>query len=504
MGMTPRLRHNIVANAAGRFSSIALAILMTPVYLALLGIEAYGLIVFYITLQSSSAVLELGLGRACNRELAYQSQQGDAGRQAMRDTLRSLEGIYWLIALMLGVALTTASSWIAREWLKSSAYSGPYLAEVLVLAGWAIALRWPAGVYAGAMLGLQRHAAQSTAQVLMAALSWLGGAAVLWLYGPDLRAFFLWQAFASLCAVVSFRLLAWRVMPSTGRPGRFSIARLKGLAPFVAGVGGNAFLGAILTQADKLILSAVLPLDQFGYYALASMIATAVMAMAEPVSTAVFPRFSQMLGSGQEVTNLYRLACQAVSVLVMPVSLVILFFPREVIHAYTGKADVAESAATALSVLVLARMLHAGMLIPYALQMAHGSVRQTVCLNVLLALWLVPGVYFLGAAYGPTGAAAAWLVLGAAYVLIGVPLMHRSLLAGEGGRWAWQAMAVPLAAVSAFLLFLSSLVAYRPEGRIAQVAFLAFVWCGATMVAVLSTPRVRGMALQFLGRRSGT
>ncbi len=222
--MPPRLGHNVVANAVGRFSTVALAVLFTPVYLSLLGIGAYGLIVFYITLQASSGILEMGLGRACNRELAYHSLRGDAGYQAMRDTLRSLESVYWLIAVLLAIALTAVAPWIANSWLSSAAFSPTYLSDVLVLAGCAIALRWPVGIYAGAMLGLQRHVPQNAVQIFMAALSWAGGAAVLWLYGPDVRAFFIWQMLASLCSVLAFRHLAWRVMPGTGLPGRFSSA----------------------------------------------------------------------------------------------------------------------------------------------------------------------------------------------------------------------------------------------------------------------------------------
>jgi O-antigen/teichoic acid export membrane protein len=498
------LTKNIIINAVGRLSSVVLAVIITPMYISLIGIEAYGLIVFYLTLQVSSGILEMGLGTACNRELAYHSTRGDAGHQAMRNTLRTLECVYWLIAVLLGLLLTIIAPWIATSWLNSSTFSVQSVSEILVLAGWAIALRWPAGIYLSAMLGLQRHMPQSVLQIFMAALSWAGGAAVLWLYGPDVRAFFVWQVLASFCTVLACMLLGWRVMPGPSTPARFSVSTLKGLAPFAASVGGIAILGTVLNQIDKLILSAILPLDQFGYYALAAMIANTVLVLAEPVSNAVFPRFSQLLSSGRDVTGIYHLATQGVSVLVIPLSLVISVFSREVLLAYTGSMEVVESAAACLTVLVLAKMLNAGMMIPYALQMAYGFVRQTAYINIILTLWMVPAMYLMGSAYGLVGAAMSWLVVGASYVLVGVPLMHRKLLIGQGKQWALQAMLVPLATVSLFVFSVSLIPDIYPVGRLDQFMFLILVSGSAMVVAVLSIPEVRSLAAQFLIHRKST
>jgi len=71
-------------------------ILFTPFYLHFLGVEAYGLIGFYLTLQGSMNVFEMGLGRACSRELARYSAQGRVAIMPMCNTLRTLEWVYWL------------------------------------------------------------------------------------------------------------------------------------------------------------------------------------------------------------------------------------------------------------------------------------------------------------------------------------------------------------------------------------------------------------------------
>ena len=51
-------------------------------------------------------------------------------------------------------------------------------------------------------------------------------------------------------------------------------------------MSGIAVLAVILTQMDKVILSRMLPLEMFGYYALASTVATSLAAFSRRFFTA--------------------------------------------------------------------------------------------------------------------------------------------------------------------------------------------------------------------------
>src|ERR1700693_438996 len=98
------VRRNIIANVAGRGWSALLSLAVVPVYIHFLGIEAYGLIGFFLSLMAILSLLDLGLGAALNRKFAqYSALSGKA--QEMRDLLRTLETIYWLIGIAIGAAL---------------------------------------------------------------------------------------------------------------------------------------------------------------------------------------------------------------------------------------------------------------------------------------------------------------------------------------------------------------------------------------------------------------
>lgn len=72
-----RLAVNVVANLVGQGWPVLISLVVVPLYLKLLGIEAYGLIGFYFMLQGLAQVLDLGLSPTMNREMArYSAQPG--------------------------------------------------------------------------------------------------------------------------------------------------------------------------------------------------------------------------------------------------------------------------------------------------------------------------------------------------------------------------------------------------------------------------------------------
>lgn len=452
------LRKNVIANFLGRTSTLFLAVLFTPVYISVLGMEAYGLIGFYITLQATIGFLEMGLGRACNRELSRHSGMGEHASVRMRDTLRSIELVYWLAALLIGISLSLLAPIISTSWLSASNLSHDDLNHLIIVIGWIIALRWPTGVYVGALMGLQQQVQMNVVQVIVAVINWGGAAVVLWLVRADIYGFFYWQLIVSIFATALFSWVAWRkVPPSTIQP-RFSLNILKEIIPFVTGVGANALLGTLLRQADKLILSAILPLKQFAFYVLATMIANVVALIADAVSNAVFPRFSQLVGAHQSIDSiirLYRFGTHLVASLIVPFALILAFFSYEFLYVYTGSEEIAHQTSLVLSVLVVAKMLHSSMLIPYALQLAYGWTKVSVLINLFSLALVVITVPIFAEAYGAIGAAFSWLCVTLAYVLLGMPLMHRRLLVGELSNWFENALIRPVIMVLLFLFAVS-------------------------------------------------
>ncbi|GAV19745.1 colanic acid exporter [Mariprofundus micogutta] len=501
---SPHVFSNIIANMTGRVVSTLLAIVFTPIYISLLGIEAYGLIGFYVSLQAALSFLELGLSYTCNRELARCSGQGRPAFQKMLDTLRSLEISYWCIALLIGFLLSLSAPVIASGWLDSREFSATYLEDVVLIMAWVIAMKWPVGLYSGALSGLQQQVSMNVALVVVSVLNWGGAALILWAYEPSIQVFFQWQLLVAIISAVLFLCLTWFHMPEGFMHGHFSWKLIKRLLPFTAGVAANAIIGTILLQADKLILSAIVPLKIFAYYALASMMAEAVILLAAPISNAISPRMAQMVGANVKksvMVTFFHLSAQSVNVLVVPLGLMLAVFSYEVLYSYTGSVEIAANASLALSIMAVAKILHANMLVPYSLQLAVGRLKLTVIINAISLCFFLPLVLVLAKSYGMEGAASAWLLVTLGYVFIGMPLILKQDLQGQWKTWILSNIFVPVLLITSLLLVLKFLLFNNEFSRWELAAMLISTGFISMVAMIMVLPEVRKILKKTLMSR---
>lgn len=436
---------NILANYLARITSIFLAVIFTPIYIKILGVEVYGVIGFYIALQATMGMLELGLGVASNREMARLSVLPD-GIRKIQDTIRTFEILYCIVAALIGVVLTIAAPWIADQFLRSEALAHDVRVFLVQIMAWIIALRWPVGLYTGILGGLQRQVSMNVLLILSGVLNWVGGAIVLW-QGAAVLVFFEWQLLVAVLTLIAYYLVTWQPIRPDGESRRFSGEILRAQFRFIGGAGLNVALGVVLMQADKLVLISIVPLKEFAYYTLAATVAEALLLLATPVSNALTPKIVQMIYSEPDSTRIrtfFHQSCQLVNLLLISVGAVIAIFPGELMFAYTGSHEVASNTAGILAILVVAKLLHGNMLVPYALQIGWGELKAGVYINIASVMWLVPAVIVLSSAYGATGAAISWLTVTVGYVFIGMPLVFRKLMPAEWGRWFMQDLAIPL------------------------------------------------------------
>ena len=93
------LGRNLLAGLANSIWSALIGFAVVPFYLKYLGIEAYGLIGFFMTLQVMFQLLDMGLASAANRELARFKATNDPASAG--ELLHSLAVIYWSIAALI-------------------------------------------------------------------------------------------------------------------------------------------------------------------------------------------------------------------------------------------------------------------------------------------------------------------------------------------------------------------------------------------------------------------
>ena len=432
-----------------------MSLAFVPLYIKFMGIESYGLVGIFASLLALFGILDMGLSTTLNRELARFSALPDK-IQEMRNLVRTLELPYWGVAVFIGIAVAYLSGPIANYWIKADNLTPATVKQSLMIMGCVVAFRWPVSLYSGGLMGLQKQVLLNGINVSEATLRGFGAILVLWLISPTIQAFFIWQIFISMVHVFLVAFFLWRSLPKSSHPSHFQKELFLRIWRFAAGMTGISVTAIILTQTDKIVLSKILPLEMFGYYTLATVVASTLYHFIGPVFSALFPRFSQLVSLNDqiELKELYHKSCQFMSVMILPAAIVVSFFSSEILLLWTGNPVTVANTHSIVSLLIIGTALNGLMNLPYGLQLAHAWTTLGLYTNIIASIVLVPMIYFLVIHYGVIGAASAWVILNSGYVLISIQIMHSRLLKGEQWRWYLNDVGVPLlAALSAAMLW---------------------------------------------------
>jgi O-antigen/teichoic acid export membrane protein len=437
------LSRNFIAGLANSAWSAMIGLAMVPLYIKYLGIESYGLIGFYVTTQALLQLLDMGLAPTINREVARHSASGnlkEAGK-----LLHTLGVVYWSMAAGIALLIAGLAPLIAGHWLQAKHLSQLNIEHAVMLMGLVIACRWPIGLYQGALIGAQRLTVSSGINILMITIASLGAVAVLAFVSPTIEAFFIWQVTVGLVYVATMRWAVWRVIGRL-KNIQFDLDQLKSIWRFSAGVSGVSLTALVLTQIDKVILSNVLGLEEFGQYMLATVVVSGLYVLISPIFNVVYPKFSELVVTGDEekLTNLYRLGTRMLATVLFPIAMVLVVFSNDLVHIWTGNPSLASSVAPIISILAIGTALHGVMYFPYALQLANGMTRLPLMINTILMIVLVPLIVAFALTYGALGGAMAWLTLHILYLFLGTWMTHRYLLKGVGGKWLLHDVGLPL------------------------------------------------------------
>lgn len=480
-------RWNLIFGLASSAWSAIIALAVVPFYLRFLGIEAYGLIGFFIALQAIFGILDMGLSATISREVARCRANGEPADA--RNLLHTLAIIYWVTGCTIGIGVALAAGPIADHWLRDTAMAADVIRDAIRLMGLIIALRWPVALYAGALIGAGKLTHVSVITVLIATVTNIGAVLILWLVESTITAFFIWQAICTLVHVASTRVIAWREMESR-KGARFDSGGLKRIWRFSAGLSVAAIIGTIFMQSDKIILSRIVPLAELGGYVLAGTVARVLYIVLTPAFNVIYPRMTAMVAAGldEQMVQYYRFGTRLLMAAIVPFSTFVALFAHDLLLLWTGDISTANSVAPLVPFMIAGTVMNGVMHFPYALQLASGRSGLPATINLVLLLMFMPMLTYLALYYGVFGGAVAWAVLNIAYVLLGTWLTHRKMLTGIGLRWLCRDVAMPFA-VAVAVTGLGAVIAYAITQQIILRLAIGGVFAAiATILCALSCP----------------
>lgn len=404
------LRRNILANYIGSGIVAISPILALPWYLSLLGAKQFGLLSFIATLQVVLTLVDAGMSQALIREFTLRLDNQKNSKLTAAALLFGFERIYWLFSLLVGSLTILLANFIAVHWLNLGDLSVELGVQVVCGAAVLFMVQFPGSVYRSLLVGAQAQVKLNGVMLTGALLRHIGGVVVVSVW-PTIAAYIVWHALIVFFETLVRAKFAWDFLAVKRNQIGWQIKELRPTWSLIAGMSSATWFGALTVQMDKIVLSKMVTIEQFGYYVIAATLATGVLQLIYPLVQAVLPRAIQLR---EQPISLHNLNIKLLKSIALVASLVLvgyIFFGKTILSYWLKNSQVVDVVYPILAVLLIGTSLNAFYNVGYINWIVHEKIKRIVQVNffsLVLSIILVP---FFIIQYGPVGAAFSWLII---------------------------------------------------------------------------------------------
>lgn len=450
---------NILANYVGRIWGLISVFIFVPLYIKILGIESYAIINFYTIILTLMYFADAGLSATLNREIARTSDKSYLG-----NLLFTIERVYLIICIVVASTIFFTSPLIANNWLKSSVISQHDIVIFICLMGFSVAFQLFTTLQNSGLMGLEKQVLSNTIQV--SGSIFRSGMVLLPLhFFPSLYTYFIWQLLTNMTIFFITRYQLWKLIKGDFKY-KFNREILRTVGRFAVGMMSMAIIASLNTQIDKILISKLLSLKEFGYYSLAGIVSQSPEIIITPIALAILPRMTKF-SSELDKTNLIKLFHQyslIISSVACAVTLVLFLYTRDFVLLWTQNPDIASSIDHVTKALLSGSVFLAFQYMPYYLAISNGHTKSNIRLGIVSIVFVIPILFFCIKRYGLIGAPWPWFAMNLiAYIYLGFFLIKR-FLKGEFGKWLINDTLLPLLINIVIGIFFYYLTKDMPKG----------------------------------------
>jgi len=477
-----RVLKNIAAALGTQVWSGLLGLLILPVLVRSFGVQAYGILALSLSIIGIASVCDLGIGRAVSK---YISEETDTQEDNL--TERHVPTALTMVALLS--ILTTGALLLSAPYLVTTVFKIPYaLSHSAYLSFVYTSLAMPAVLTRILLDGiLVGHHRITSLSGINAASNTLKMTAGLIIALSTARIEVLVMAYVVITYLQAFAL-AWLCICGAQPLVRLRLGWRKEIAVKLVKLGSLSTVANstiyLFLYLDRWLIAIFLPIEVVGLYSVTFDIASKQWYLANSISQAYFPVFSQHSRSRLDLTRNYVVATRLSVVASTGAGLILAIFQRPLL-TYWIDPHFAAAAAPIGSVLSLALMVACYANIPVTALLAACEKPAVITklyaagivLHTLLSITAIPMLGGLAVAIG--------LATGYVFVMLGASLwLTRRTLAVKLNELLRQSFIGPWAAASLTIVPLSLLLRSRLSNltsvlaamSAAYVLYLCFAW----------------------------
>jgi O-antigen/teichoic acid export membrane protein len=442
-----RTASNLITNVY----SLVIGILFVPLYINYIGIEAYGIIGAFNGITAFLWLFDFGVTTNLNREMSKFYETAD--KRDLLDLKKTLEIVCYGLSGLISVFLSGFIALLAFYWFNSERFTPAYLFSVLAILAFSLVLQFPISFYMGGLLGLNQQVPLNFINIFINTVKCVGSYIAVIYFDDKIHAFLIFQLIVSVLQLLLLKIALTKFTAAGDYKGKFKSEILRRLKKFTSELFANNLVIILLMQSDKVILSRVLTLEDFGYYMLAYSITTMTVGIfSNSVTNVIFPNFSRLVVQDNRVELIrnFHLSSQLMTWGMVSIVTVLAFFSQEILLIWARNPAVAEKTSLLLAVWAIGMGLNTLTLIPYFLQLAYGRSNISFRFNLIALLLNVPALIIASNLYGALGAAACWLILNSIYLFTFIPVIRSNFLAFSLKDWYFRDV-LPIVLVGALI-----------------------------------------------------
>lgn len=453
-------KKNIIANYIGQIYVMSISIIVMPLYLQYMGAESYGLVGFFVLMQVFLNLLDAGFSPTLGRQVAEARGNYEKFKVFFR-LLRSVEIIFFLLSMGVILLVFSISSWISQEWIKANHLGQDTIQDCIVLMGVILSIRWFSTVYKSGINGFEDQVWLNQANIFIATFKYLGVLIILIFISQDIKIFFYYQLAVGIVEVIILNIRMYKLLPICEMKNdvfslKIDIEAIKIILPFSMSITYTTLIWTLLIQFDKLILSSVLSLENFGYFSIIILITSSLIAIATPIFLAISPKMTVLLSSGENIRmqDIYKKMTQLITWVVLSSSLLICIFSEQILYILIGDIEASKWGANILILYSLGYAFFVLGSFQYYLQNSFGDLRYYIRGASIMLIFQIPIMYYFVTQYGAIGSGFVWLTFNLLWFVFFTLIIHNKFLPKFHLKWLLEDI-IP---ILFFVLFLSFLV----------------------------------------------
>ena len=398
------LRHTSY-NLIGLGAPLLVAIVSIPILIEGLGSDRFGLLVLIWAIVSYFGLFDLGLGRALTQQLA-RTFAGENSKDA--GTIVATASV-----VMMGLGIFAGLILAAIAPYGVNLIHGVPDQREAIHSVYAMAIAMPAIVLTSAFRGvLEAKHAFGTVNLIrlpMGLFTFLGPVAVV-VYGqPRLDWIAGLLAIGRVIACVVHAWYAWRILGNDRGSLRVRVALVKPLCVTGGWMTVSNLISPLMGYVDRFLIGAIVSVAAVTYYAIPHELVSKLWIVPGALTAVLFPTFAaQIVHRDKQASALFRQAVHWLYVFLLPVTLALALFAKEVLTLWIS-ADFSHQSAILLQIFSVGILINCLAHVPFTFIQGVGKPKLTALIHIVEFPFFLGALWLLTSAYGILGTAFAWL-----------------------------------------------------------------------------------------------